>query len=69
MTIINDFQSQARLFGMLPVLLALGAWYFARGDRLKRAVSVRLVTTRRSHVEARAEVIYLDEERARRQRF
>ncbi|RAS35878.1 hypothetical protein BX591_104208 [Paraburkholderia bryophila] len=42
MLTITDFQSQARLFGMFPILLALGGWYFVRGDRLKHALRNRI---------------------------
>ncbi|WCM18287.1 hypothetical protein NDK50_12485 [Paraburkholderia bryophila] len=69
MVIITDIQSQARMLGILPVLLALGGWYLVRGDRLKHALRDRIRTARRPHVESGAAIIYLDRERARRRRF
>ncbi len=41
MTTVTDMQSTARMVITLALLIPLGAWYLARGDHLKHALSAR----------------------------
>nr|WKF60871.1 hypothetical protein HUO10_005393 [Paraburkholderia busanensis] len=66
MTIVTDVQSQARLVGMLPVLLALGGWYLIRGDRLKHALLGLGAGRSRCAVAHGAAIFNFSEEHARR---
>jgi hypothetical protein len=68
MKIFNEIQSEMRILGMLPVLVALGGWYLVRGDRLWRALRLHDAPKSHSFAAPGGAIVHLDRERARRRR-
>ena len=68
MKIFNEIQSEMRMLAMLPVLVALGGWYFVRGDRLWRALCLHPAPKSHAFAAPGGAVVHFDRERARRRR-
>lgn len=68
MKILKDIDSEMRMLGMLPFLLALSVWYLARGDRLWYALHLPPAARSRSFTHSGFTIVQLARERARRRR-
>nr|WKF60852.1 hypothetical protein HUO10_005374 [Paraburkholderia busanensis] len=64
----TDIRSELRLLALLPVLLVIGGWYLARGDRLGTAIRTYAGARRIRRHAAGAMIIELGRERVRRNR-